>query len=39
MHFIGNTKGFDKVRHAEIIRILETLNVDGKDLRVSKNKY
>ncbi|XP_063615371.1 uncharacterized protein LOC134788408, partial [Penaeus indicus] len=32
------TKAFDKVRHDEIINILEQLHIDGKDLRI-KNIY
>ena len=31
--FIDDTKAFDRVRHEEIITILQQLNIDGKDLR------
>ena len=37
--FIDYTKAFDRVRHAEIIDILEGLNIDGKDLRIIRNIY
>jgi len=30
--FIDYTKAFDKVRHEELINILEKINIDGKDL-------
>ena len=32
----GYTKAFDRVRHEEIITILQQLNIDGKDLRIIK---
>ena len=37
--FIDYTKAFDRVRHVEIITILQQLNIDGKDLRIIKNIY
>ncbi len=37
--FIDYTKAFDRVRHEEIISMLESLNIDGKDLRVVRNLY
>ena len=37
--FIDYTKAFDRVRHEEIITILQQLNIDGKDLRIIKNIY
>ena len=37
--FIDYTKAFDKVRHEEIVNILEKLSLDGKDLRMIKNIY
>ena len=37
--FIDYTKAFDKVKHNNIIVILEALNIDGKDLRIIKNMY
>ncbi|XP_063586323.1 uncharacterized protein LOC134763697 [Penaeus indicus] len=33
------TKAFDKVRHDEIINILEQLHIDGKNHRIIKNIY
>ena len=32
--FIDYSKAFDKVKHSEIIKLLENLNIDGKDLRI-----
>ena len=37
--FIDYTKAFDRVRHEEIITILQQLNIDGKDLRIIKTIY
>ncbi|GFR88635.1 RNA-directed DNA polymerase from mobile element jockey-like [Elysia marginata] len=37
--FNDYTKAFDRVRHEEIITILQQLNIDGKDLRIIKNIY
>ena len=37
--FIDYTKAFDKVKHEEIIKMLNNLKVDGKDLRLIKNMY
>ena len=37
--FLDYTKAFDKVKHEEIINILENLDMDGKDLRIIKNLY
>ena len=37
--FIDYSKAFDKVKHSEIIKLLENLNVDGKDLRIVRNMY
>ena len=37
--FIDYTKAFHRVRHEEIITILQQLNIDGKDLRIIKNIY
>ncbi|GFN81373.1 retrovirus-related pol polyprotein from type-1 retrotransposable element r2 [Plakobranchus ocellatus] len=37
--FIDYSKAFDKVRHAELFRTLEKLDIDGKDLRVIRNLY
>ena len=35
--FIDYTKAFDKLRHEEIMSILDSLNIDGKDLRIVRN--
>ena len=37
--FIDYTKEFDKFQHMEIIKQLQKLHVDGKDLRIIKNIY
>ena len=37
MLFIDYTKAFDKLRHGEIMSILDSLNIDGKDLRIVRN--
>ena len=37
--FIDYTKAFERVRHEEIIAILQQLNINGKDLRIIKNIY
>ena len=37
--FIDYTKAFDKVRHVNMIRMLEDLQIDGKDIRLIKNIY
>ena len=37
--FIDYTKAFDKLRHEEIMSILDSLNIDGKDLRIVWNIY
>ena len=37
--FIDYTKAFDKLRHEEIMSIFDSLNIDGKDLRIVRNIY
>ncbi|GFN94140.1 endonuclease-reverse transcriptase [Plakobranchus ocellatus] len=37
--FIDYSKAFDKVRHVELFRILEKLDIDGKDLIVIRNIF
>ena len=37
--FIGHTKAFDCVKHQELINLKDSLNVDGKDLRLTRNLY
>ncbi|GFO12907.1 retrovirus-related pol polyprotein line-1 [Plakobranchus ocellatus] len=37
--FIDYSKAFDKVRNVELFRMLEKLDIDGKDLRVIRNLY
>ena len=37
--FIDYSKAFDKVKHDELFKILENLDIDGKDLRIIRNLY
>ena len=37
--FIDYSKAFDKVRHEELFRMLEALDIDGKDLQLLRNLY
>ena len=37
--FIDYTKASDTVKHQEIMEELEDINIDGKDVRIIKNKY
>ena len=37
--FIDYSKAFDKVKHEKLFEMLETLDIDGKDLRVIRNLY
>ena len=37
--FIDYSKAFDKVKHEELMRILEEIDIDGKDLRIVRNLY
>ena len=37
--FIDYSKAFDKVKHEELLVILENLDIDGKDLRLIRNLY
>ena len=37
--FIDYSKAFDKVKHEELFKLLENLDIDGKDLRVIRNLY
>jgi len=39
MCFIDYTKAFDKVQHAELPKMLETFDLDGKDIRLIRNLY
>ena len=39
MCFIDYTKAFDKVKHEELLQILQCLDLDGKDLRLIRNLY
>ena len=36
---IDYTKAFNKLRHEEIMSILDSLNIDGNDLRIVRNIY
>ena len=37
--FIDYSKAFDKVRHEELFRMLEAIDIDGKDLQIVRNLY
>ena len=37
--FIDYTKAFDKVQYHNLIEILDSINIDGKDLRLLTNLY
>lgn len=37
--FIDHTKSFDKIKHEKVIKILEDIHIDGKDLRIIQNIY
>ena len=37
--FVDFEKAFDRVKHENLMKMLEDLNVDGKDLRLVKNLY
>ena len=37
--FVDYEKAFDKVRHQDLLEILEEQGLDGKDLRLIKNLY
>ncbi|KAG1656246.1 Retrovirus-related Pol polyprotein from type-1 retrotransposable element R2 [Nymphon striatum] len=37
--FIDYSKAFDKVQHTKLIKLLEQINIDDKDLRIIKNLY
>ncbi|XP_063598959.1 uncharacterized protein LOC134775403 [Penaeus indicus] len=37
--FIDYSKAFDKVRHQEMFKMLEVLDIDGKDLQLIRNLY
>ena len=37
--FIDYTKAFDKVRHEDLITLFDSLDIDGKDLRLIRNLY
>lgn len=37
--FVDYCKIFDKVRHNQVMEMLENLNIDGKNLKVIKNIY
>ena len=39
MCFIDYTKAFDKVRHENLMFMLENIEVDGEDLRLVRNLY
>ena len=37
--FIDYEKAFDRIKHGEMVRMLESIGVDGKDIRLIKNLY
>src|SRR5215469_13529473 len=37
--FVDYEKIFDKVKHEDLMKMLERLEIDGKDLRIIKNLY
>lgn len=37
--FIDYTKALDTIQHEHLIKLLQNLHVDGKDLRIIKNLY
>ena len=37
--FIDYEKAFDRVKHSEMVKMLENIGVDGKDVRLVKNLY
>src|SRR5215469_4053122 len=37
--FVDYEKAFDKVKHVNLMKMLERLEIDGKDLRIIKNLY
>ena len=39
MCFIDYTKAFDKVQHEELFKMLQSLDIDGKDIRLLRNLY
>ena len=39
MCFIDYTKAFDNVKHDELFKLLSTLDINGKDLRLIRNLY
>ena len=39
MCFIDYEKAFNKVKHSDLIEILQTVNLDGKDVRIINNLY
>ena len=39
MCFIDYEKAFDRVRHTDLIEILQRINLDGKDIRLINNLY
>ena len=37
--FIDYSKAFNKVKHEELMRILEEIDIDGRDFRIIRNLY
>ena len=38
LYFIDFTKEFDRTKHESIMQLLESIGIDGKDLRIIKKK-
>ena len=39
LYFIDYTKAFDKVKHVQLLDMLQDLDIDGKDIQLLKNLY
>lgn len=37
--FIDYSKAFDKVKHETLLEMLQSLDMDGKDIRILRNLY
>ena len=36
---MDNSKAFDKVKHQEMVKMLQELDIDGKDMQKNRNLY
>ena len=39
LRFVDYEKAFDKMKHNDLMKMFERLEIDGKDLRIIKNLY